>query len=150
MSSAGVWANTSTATLWPFLGRDDWTGRMTYGAPITFSCDYKSESKKVTDSLGVEFITGQIMYTGYAFAKFGDRVLVGNHINQADPIAAGAFEVRLIGMYSDTFEQRNDDYKILTEGATSIIYTPSTGSKITLETRFRLLLESGDAILLET
>lgn len=149
MSASAAWSHTSQATLWPFISRDDWSGVVTYGAPIVFSCDYKSESKIAVDDLGVEFITGQVMYTEYDIAKFGDRVLIGNHLDKTDPILAGALEVRLIGRYSDTFERVADDYKIMTDGVTSYAFTPSTGYKITIEDGFRLLLESGDAILLE-
>ena len=150
MSAAAAWANTSVATYWPFMGRDDWTGAITYGSPSLITCDYKAESIRATDQRGVEFITSQILYTEFGGAKYGDRVLIGDHTGVVDPVAAGALEIRSVTRYADTFDQVSDDYKIMTDGVTTIGTTPTTGNKLLLETGFLLLLESGDAILLES
>lgn len=150
MSASSNWSYTSVATYWPFLGHDDWTGVPSYGAPSLISCDYKSEASRVMDQRGVEFITSQIIYTEFSGAKYGDRLLIGNHLGVTDPIASGALEIRSVTRYADTFDLVADDYKIMTDGV--IIpgaAPPSTGDKLLLETGFLLLLESGDAILLE-
>lgn len=113
MSSAAAWANTATATLWPYLGRDDWTGVVSYGHPEQFSCDYSAESKRLVDQTGVEFTTRQIIYTERADIKQQDMVLIGES-DLLDPVAAGAFEVRLVTRYGDTFERLADDYVVAT------------------------------------
>jgi hypothetical protein len=113
MSSAARWSYTSTATLWPRLGRDDWTGLVAYGPPEAFACDYSAESKRMTDAAGVEFTTRQILFTELATAKQGDMVLIGESA-VASPIAAGALEVRAVTRFADTFEQQADDWKIVT------------------------------------
>lgn len=113
MSAAAAWSYTSTATLWPLIGRDDWTGLPSFGAPVTFACDYKAEAIRMTDALGIEFTTRQMLYTERADIKQGDMVLIGASTT-ADPRAAGAFEVRAVTRYADTFSQAADDYRVAT------------------------------------
>lgn len=113
MSAAARWSLTSKATHWVALGRDDWTGVTTYGPPTVFACDYSAESIRIVDARGVEFTTRQIIYTERDSIKQGDFVLIGESANLS-PIAAGAFEVRLITRYADTFEQLADDFKVFT------------------------------------
>ena len=150
MSAAAAWSYTSIATWWPYLGMDDWTGLATYGAPITISCDYKSESVRATDQRGVEFITSQILYTEFSGAKYGDRLLIGEHTSVSDPVAYGALEIKSVTRYADTFDLVADDYKLMTSGVTiPSSAPPTTGDKLILESGFLLLLESGDAILIE-
>jgi hypothetical protein len=113
MSAAAAWSYTSKATLWPLLGRDDWTGALLFGPPVVFACDYSAESLRLTDDAGVEFTTRQVLFTEFATAKQGDRVLIGESA-EADPIAAGAFEVRAVTRYADTFDLAADDFRIAT------------------------------------
>jgi hypothetical protein len=113
VSAAAAWSYTSKATLWVLLGREDWTGKETYGAPVVFPCDYSAESVRMTDAKGVEFTTRQIIFTEHAGIKQGDMVLIGVSALD-DPIAAGAMEVRAVTRYADTFDQVADDYKVLT------------------------------------
>jgi len=113
MSSAASWSYTATATVWPLLGRDDWTGALSFGAPVPIACDYSSESKRMTDAAGVEFVTRQIVYTERADIKQGDRLLIGAS-TEADPVAAGAFEVRSVTRDGDTFDRVADDYTVAT------------------------------------
>ena len=113
MSAAAAWSMTSKATHWPLLSTDDWTGAKTYGAPVVFACDYSAESVRMADAKGVEFTTRQIIHTERASIKQGDMVLIGESIN-LDPLAAGAFEVRAVTRYADTFDGVADDFKIAT------------------------------------
>ena len=57
MSAAAAWSYTATATLWVWLGRDDWTGVETFGPPQAVACDYSAKAERRTDALGVEFVT---------------------------------------------------------------------------------------------
>lgn len=113
MSNASAWSYTSKATHWPLLSRSDWGGVMTYGPPASFACDYKAEAVRMTDDRGVEFMTRQIVYTEKADIKQGDMLLIGT-VAEVSPVAAGAFEVRRVGRYADTFEQLRDDYEVAT------------------------------------
>lgn len=113
MSAASRWSHTSTATHWPLIGRDDWTGALVYGAPVAFACDYKAESKRMTDASGVEFVSSQTLYTERASIKAGDRVLIGSS-SIADPVAAGAVEVRSVTRFADTFDSAADDFEVHT------------------------------------
>lgn len=115
MSAAASWSYTSTATLWPRYERDEWTGAVTYGEPITFACDYSAESVRMTDAKGIEFTTRQIIHTERADIKQGDMVLIGEDgRGWLDPVAAGAFEVRAVSRFADTFDQVADDFKVVT------------------------------------
>ena len=112
MSAAASWSYTSTATLWPFTGINDWTGQKTYGSPVVFPCDYSAESKRMTDAKGIEFTTRQIIYTERNDIVQGDMVLIGESV--VDPITARAHEVRAVTRYADTFDKLSDDYKVMT------------------------------------
>jgi len=112
MSAASAWSLTSVCTHWALTGRDDWTGALTWGAPVTFACDYKAESKRMTDAQGVEFTSSQIIYTERASIKPGDRVLIGAHTS--GPVADGAWEVKAVKRYADTFDQAADDFEVIT------------------------------------
>lgn len=113
MSSAASWSYTARATLWPWLGRDDRTNVETFGPPEVFDCDYSAESKRMTDPKGVEFTTRQTLYTERSDIKQRDRVLIGESA-VSSPIAAGAFEVRLVIRDADTFDRVADDFQIVT------------------------------------
>jgi glutaredoxin len=112
MSAAARFSYTSRATLWPNLGRDDWTGLTTYGPPQVFACDYSAESLRMVDAKGVEFTTRQILFTELSTAKQGDMVLIGESA-VASPVAAGALEVRAVTRFADTFRNEADDYKLM-------------------------------------
>jgi hypothetical protein len=113
MSSAASWSYTATATHWPRVSLDGWEQTQTFGAPVSFSCDYTAKAERVTDELGVEFVTRQMLYTERATIKRGDRVLIGLSTNP-DPIAAGADEVRAVQRFGDTLERKFDDFVVMT------------------------------------
>jgi len=113
MSAAASWSYTATATLWPFLSRDDRTGKATFGPPIPIACDYQAKADRKTDARGVEFVTRQLIYTERSDIKQQDRILIGAS-DQVDPIAAGALEVRLVQRYADTFDRLADDFEVST------------------------------------
>ena len=111
MSALSNWGYTSTATHWAQAGYDDWTGVKAWAAPVTFACDYKGEAKIMTDATGQEFVSRQVLYTELSTIQPGDMVLIGSH-SAADPVAAGAAEVRSVTRYADMFEQAADDYVV--------------------------------------
>jgi hypothetical protein len=113
VSAAAAWSYTATATLWVLLGRDDWTGAVTYGPPQAVPCDYSATAERRTDALGVEFTTRQIIYTERSDIKRGDRIVIGTSAS-LDPVAAGAAEVRSVQRYADTFDRLADDYEVAT------------------------------------
>lgn len=113
MSSVASWSYTATATVWPLLGRNDWSGLPRFGAPEAFSCDYSAESRRMTDDLGVEFTSRQVIYTERASLKQGDMVLIGTS-SATDPVAAGAQEVRSVLRQADTLERKADDFQAVT------------------------------------
>jgi hypothetical protein len=113
MSAAAAWSYSATATVWPLLGREEWSGELSFGAPQAFACDYAAEAKRMTDDTGVEFVSQQTLWTERADIKRGDRVLIGTSA-EANPVAAGASEVRSVKRSADIFERKADDYTIAT------------------------------------
>lgn len=119
MSAAANWSYTAKATHWANLGRDDWSGAPAFAAPVVFDCDYKAEAVRSADaggsspSTGVELALRQVIYTELSTVKQGDYVLIGESAI-ADPIAAGAAEVRTVVRDADTFQREADDYRVMT------------------------------------
>lgn len=113
MSAAASWSYTATATLWPLLGRDDWTGAITYGPPQVLACDYTAEAVRMTDAKGIEFVSRQHIFTERADIKQGDMILIGESTSQS-PVTAGAFEVRAVTRWADTLDRVADDYRVST------------------------------------
>jgi hypothetical protein len=113
MSAAANWSYTATATLWPWLGRDDWTGVESFGPPELIACSYSAKAERRTDGRGVEFVTRQLIYTERADIKQQDRILIGSHAG-ADPLAAGALEVRAVQRHHDVFDGLADDWEVST------------------------------------
>jgi len=113
MSAAAVWSYTATATLWALQSRGDWNGALTFAAPVTFLCDYKADAKTRTDARGREYTSRLSIYTERAGIKQGDRVLIGR-VTTADPIAAGALEVRKVLRQADVFDRLADDFEVAT------------------------------------
>jgi len=114
MSAAASWSYTATATLWPWLGRDDWTGRETFGPPETIACDYAAKAERRTDARGVEFVTRLQIFTERSGIKEQDRILIGNHLDQVDPLSAGAHEVLAVNISADVLDRLADDVEVLT------------------------------------
>lgn len=113
MSAAARWSQTKTATLWPLASTDAWGGQQSFGAPVPFLCDYKVESRRARSASGDEFTTRLIVYTERAGIKQGDRILIGAS-TAADPVAAGAEEVRAVDRYADPFQRLGvDDYEVV-------------------------------------
>lgn len=113
MSAVSAWANTATATLWPLQSRAGWSGAQTFGAPVAIKCDYSSKARRLRDARGEEFTTNLTIYTERADIKPGDRVALGASTT-ADPIAAGALEVRAVVRQADTFDRKADDFEVST------------------------------------
>ncbi|MDT7834961.1 hypothetical protein [Aquabacterium sp. OR-4] len=111
MSSVARWSYTAAATVWPLEGRDDWAGARTWGAPVGIACDYSGEARRATDAKGLEFTARLTVYTERADIKPGDMVAIGTHTG-ADPVAAGAVEVRAVQRDADTFDRQADDYTV--------------------------------------
>jgi hypothetical protein len=110
MSQTANWSYTAEATTWPLLGREDWAGGQTYGAPVTFACSYQGETKTRTDRRGDEYTSRQIIYCEQPGIKQGDKIAIGRHTT----IPADAEDVRDVIRYHDVFENAADDFEVLT------------------------------------
>lgn len=116
MSSVANWSYTAKATIWRkgARGRDENGDPINgYDAPVVIMVDYEGGLSKRIGSLGAEIVVKNTVWTEYALADAGDYLLIGES-SDADPVAAGADEVRQVIRYADTFERVADDYAILT------------------------------------
>ena len=113
MSSAASWSYTATATIWRNLGNDEYGDSRGYSTPEEILCDYEGGLSKRIGSLGSEIVVKNTVWTEFSLAAAGDYLLIGSSTD-ADPVLAGADEVRQVIRYADTFERLADDYAILT------------------------------------
>ena len=115
MSSAASWSYTAKATLWTLSGQSDWDGSRAFAAPVIILCDYKSDSERLTDDKGAEFISALRLFTEHSTAKRGDFVAIGDHTAKANPTdVPDAAQVRLVRRSADTLERKADDYELVT------------------------------------
>ncbi|GHD90725.1 hypothetical protein GCM10011445_07340 [Pseudocitrobacter faecalis] len=114
MSSVANWSYTAMATIWRKLeGNDEYGDPLGYTEPEQILCDYEGGLSKKLASLGAEIVVKNTVWTEFALATAGDYLLIGAS-TEADPVVAGADEVRQVIRYADTFERLADDYAILT------------------------------------
>lgn len=114
MSATASWSYTATATIWRKVGGNDELGDpIGYAEPEQILCDYEGGLSKKLASLGAEIVVKNTVWTEFSLANSGDYLLIGESTD-ADPVAAGADEVRQVIRYADTFERLADDWAILT------------------------------------
>ncbi|RDA68352.1 hypothetical protein DVH07_06535 [Hafnia paralvei] len=113
MTVTANWSYTAQATVWKSLGTSESGDNLGYSAPIQILCDYEGGLSKRIGSLGTEIVVKNTVWTEYADAAAGDYILIGASAD-ADPLNAGADEVRQVIRFADTFERIADDYAIIT------------------------------------
>lgn len=113
MSALASWSYTATATVWKNLGIDQYGDSLGYAAPVSILCDYGGDATARLGDIGLEIVIKDTIWTEYASAVSGDYILIGES-SLADPIAAGADEVRHVIRYADTFDRLADDFAIIT------------------------------------
>ncbi len=116
MSSVANWSYTAKATIWrKGAGGKDENGDPIngYAAPVIILVDYEGGLSKSIGSLGAEIVVKNTVWTEFMLAAAGDYLLIGVS-TEADPVVAGADEVRQVIRYADTFERLADDFAILT------------------------------------
>ncbi|MBA7998339.1 hypothetical protein I5453_08060 [Citrobacter freundii] len=116
MSSIASWSYTAQATIWrkQNAGTDEFGDPINgYAAPEIIMCDYEGGLSKRIGTLGAEIVVKNTVWMEFALAASGDYLLIGAS-TEADPVVAGADEVRQVIRYADTFERVADDYAILT------------------------------------
>ena len=114
MSSIASWSYTAMATIWRKLeGNDEYGDPLGYAPPEQILCDYEGGLSKRIGSLGAEIVVKNTVWSEFSLVEAGDYLLIGIS-TEADPVVAGADEVRQVIRYADTFERLADDYAILT------------------------------------
>jgi hypothetical protein len=114
MSATANWSYTATATIWRKLeGTDEYGDPLGYAEPEQILCDYEGGLSERIGNLGAEIVVKNTVWSEFALAEVGDYLLIGIS-TEADPVVAGADEVRQVIRYADTFERLADDYAILT------------------------------------
>lgn len=113
MSSVANWSYTAAATFWKTLGFSESGDNLGYSEPVAIQCDYEGGLSKRIGSMGAEIVVKNTIWTEFTGAAAGDYILIGTSTD-ADPLNAGADEVRQVIRYADTFERIADDYAIIT------------------------------------
>lgn len=114
MSATANWSYTATATIWRKLaGNDEYGDPMGYAAPEVIMCDYIAGLSAKIGSLGKEVVVKNTFFTEYALANEGDYIFIGES-DEADPVVAGADEIRAVTRWGDTLERITDDWALIT------------------------------------
>lgn len=114
MSSVANWSYTATATIWRKLeGNDEYGDPMGYAEPEQILCDYIAGLSAKIGSLGKEVVVKNTFFTEYPLANEGDYIFIGES-NEADPVVAGADEIRAVTRWGDTLERLTDDWALIT------------------------------------
>ncbi|MGX8902771.1 hypothetical protein ACWQXT_25050 [Citrobacter werkmanii] len=114
MSNVANWSYTATATIWRKLeGTDEYGDPLGYGEPEQILCDYIAGLSAKIGSIGKEVVVKNTFFTEYALANEGDYIFIGES-NEADPVVAGADEIRAVTRWGDTLERLTDDWALIT------------------------------------
>ncbi|MFB4540261.1 hypothetical protein ACE3J1_10085 [Enterobacter hormaechei subsp. steigerwaltii] len=114
MSEIARWSYTATATIWRKLeGNDEYGDPLGYAEPEQILCDYIAGLSAKIGSLGKEVVVKNTFFTEYALAHEGDYIFIGES-NEADPVVAGADEIRAVTRWGDTLERLTDDWALIT------------------------------------
>ncbi|UTJ46587.1 hypothetical protein NLZ15_17335 [Atlantibacter subterranea] len=114
MSSVASWSYTAKATVWRRLpGKDEYGDPLGYAAPEIIFCDYIAGLSAKIGSLGKEVVVKNTFFTEYALANEGDYIFIGES-SEADPVVAGADEIRAVTRWGDTLEILTDDWALIT------------------------------------
>ena len=112
MSSISRWAYTAKATVWRVASDDEYGAKVFYPPEIIY-CDYGGDISKKIGAIGIGFAVKNTFYTEYDVANNGDYILLGES-SAADPVSAGADEIKHIIRYADTFDRASDDFGLIT------------------------------------
>lgn len=126
MSATANWVYTNLATIYPRT-YDDWKSTWVTDAPYLIDCTWEVNQEQAVDDSGVEFTTNLIISTelkhnGVDVRKplRNDYVVVGDTMNQMDPVTAGGDAIRAVKMWDMSFFDEEPDYKILTSSKNSL------------------------------
>lgn len=78
MSEIAAWANTNTATVKPFQGKNGMNGQVLYGEPYEIACTWIADGKVYKDSGGKEFVSNYTIFTEDARPKAHDQILIAS------------------------------------------------------------------------
>lgn len=82
---------TTTCTVWPYSGRDQWGGGATYGTPYQILATFDAKHDRMTSNSGQEFVSTSSYWTSDTRPQYLDRIAIGEHSNWQ---TAGADEIR--------------------------------------------------------
>lgn len=122
MSSIARWSYQNVATVWPYLGADDWNGGNTYGKPYQIACGWIGGAKQGRDADGAEYVvlntffteasSSGATYTPVRVPVMLDRIAKGTHIGTWQDAAAE--EIRDVKDYEMAAFGDTTDYEIVT------------------------------------
>lgn len=103
MSSIARWSYTATLTIWP-VGSTDAYSQPTFGTPYTLTGSWSVGGDTQTDASGAQFVATSKYYFELAedseqMPARGGYILKGDHTATANPITAGAEQIKKVEGY---------------------------------------------------
>lgn len=75
MSSISRWSYQNIATVWPWLGTNDFSGVTTYGEPYEIACTWTAGGgEQRNDQQGAEFVARSLIWCEDQRPKFRDQI----------------------------------------------------------------------------
>lgn len=76
MSSVARWSYQNTATVWPFVSRDDFTGITVYGDPYEIACTWTAGGgeQRYQNGDSLEFVAKSLIWTEDQRPGFRDQI----------------------------------------------------------------------------
>lgn len=108
MSLMSQWYFTELATVWPYLGRNQLTQAVSYGAPLVIRCGIEGDARLSRDANGEEFTVTTTYYTGWSGIKAMDRIHRGAHAEAVPP--GEAEEIRAVRRHGMAAFGYDDEY----------------------------------------
>lgn len=118
MSEVARWSYTFQATIWRRIRNADGEYLDGGGSPLGWMppevvmCDYQGGLSAKVGDVGKEIVVKNTVWTEYALALEGDRILLGTSITAEPPDEAD--DIKQITQFADTFERIADDFALIT------------------------------------
>ncbi len=108
MSSVARWSYQNTATVKPFMGRNDWNGTNTYGEPYAIACTWTAAAEQVRDQSGAEFVAKHLIFTEDKRPKYLDLIQLNGHADWEEIRAVTEWDMSSLG------EPDSPDFRLAT------------------------------------
>lgn len=100
MSDIANWSYTNTATVRPFLERNQW-GKNSYGPEYQIACTWRAKSMQATTPAGQEFVSRHVIYCEDARPKYLDLIQLNGSTDWEEIKGHAADDMSMFGDVPD-------------------------------------------------